>query len=323
MIMKLPCAVTRDLLPLYTENMVEQETKELIKAHLAECDDCQRKLSELKKPTEIPVETAKPLQNLKKQLRKKRLLAAALAALCVFIGVYTYFFRIIDIRMLPWQDGLVEVVRVERDQTEAIAAAESDTNTGDAVAPAPTLAPAAAQHAGEALVLKVNGIVNGVDEHIVEDDDGTQTLIFQALSTNQHSGGLAQSYYEYTIIPVPDRVIYGLQQPQKLLWGKPINGGVEILPRLALAYYLLIALIAAGVCGLIWFFLRKRKYSPMLRQLFFAPVSYLLSHLLLKGLKTTSFFMERDFLSIFIVALAVYALLTIAWQMFLARRKEA
>ena len=32
--MKLPCAVTRDLLPLYAENMVEQETKVLIEEHL-------------------------------------------------------------------------------------------------------------------------------------------------------------------------------------------------------------------------------------------------------------------------------------------------
>ena len=45
--MKLPCAVTRDLLPLYAENMVEQETKVLIEEHLNECDDCKKKLSEM------------------------------------------------------------------------------------------------------------------------------------------------------------------------------------------------------------------------------------------------------------------------------------
>ena len=45
--MKLSCAVTRDLLPLYAENMVEQETKVLIEEHLNECDDCKKKLSEM------------------------------------------------------------------------------------------------------------------------------------------------------------------------------------------------------------------------------------------------------------------------------------
>lgn len=320
--MKLPCAVTRDLLPLYEENLVEEETKSLIEEHLAECGDCRKKLSEMKAPSQDPVDTARPLQNLKKQLRKKRLYAAALAALCVFIGVYTYFFRVIAIRMIPWQDGLVEVTGVKALHPGNNGAADLDTEAG-APAPSPTVKPDAAKPADEELVLKVNGIVNGFHEHIVVDDDGTQTLILQALSTHRQGGGLSQSSYQYTVTPVPDRVIYGLRQPQQLLWGTPMQGGVEILPRLALGYYLTIALAAAGVCGLLWGLLRKRERSWIPRQLFFAPVSYCLSHLLLKGIDTTSFSMEQDFLSILLVALAVYALLTIVWQMLLARRNEA
>ena len=304
--MKLPCAVARDLLPLYAEDMVEQETKTLMDEHLKACDDCRRRLSEMNVPAEPPVDTAKPLQNLKKQLRRKRLYAAALAALCVFVGVYTYFFRVMAIELIPWQDGLIEVVGVKAFHPNGGA------DEGDA-----------AKRADEGLVLKVNSIVNGFEEHIVLDDDGTQTLLIQALSTNQASDRLAQSYYESNIFPVPDRLIYGLEQPQTLLWGTPMKGGVEILPRLALAYYLLMAIAAAGVCGLIWMMLRKRKSSWIPRQLFFAPVAYIVSHLLLKGFKTTSFSMEQDFLSILLVALAVYALLTIAWQMFLTRKREA
>ncbi len=304
--MKLPCAVARDLLPLYAEDMVEQETKTLMDEHLKACDDCRRRLSEMNVPAETPVDTAKPLQNLKKQLRRKRLYAAALAALCVFVGVYTYFFRFMAIQLIPWQDGLVEVVGVKASHPDAGA------DEGDA-----------AKRTDEGLVLKVNSIVNGFEEHIVLDDDGTQTLLIQALSTNQASNRLAQSYYESNIFPVPDRLIYGLEQPQTLLWGTPMKGGAEILPRLALAYYLLMALAAAGVCGLIWMILRKRKHCWIPRQLFFAPVAYIVSHLLLKGFKTTSFSMEQDILSILLIALAVYALLTIAWQMLLTRRREA
>ena len=321
--MKLPCAVTRDLLPLYAENMVEQETRVLIKEHLDECADCRAKLSEMNVPAENPVDTVKPLQNLKRQIRKKRLYAAALAALIVFVGVYTYFFRTMAIQLVPWQDGLIEIVGVKTYQPEDVVVDERDTETSESVTPSPTTAPYTAKHTDEGLVLNVNSIVNGFQEHIVVDDDGTHTLFIQALSTNQHSDNLAQSYYESTIFPVPDRLIYGLEQPQTLLWGTPMKGGVEILPRLALAYYLMIALVAAGVCGLTWGILRNWTYSWILRQLFFAPVSYILSHLLLKGMKTTSFFMDRDLLSILLVALAIYALLTIAWQMFLTRRKEA
>ena len=320
--MKLPCAVTRDLLPLYAENMVEQETKALIEEHLNECADCRKKLSAMNAPPEKPVDTVRPLQNLKKQIRKKRLYAAALAALIVFVGVFTYFFRTTAIQLIPWQDGLIEVVGVKADHSEDNVN-ERDTETGESVVHSPTIAPYTAKPTDEGLVLNVNSIVNGFEEHIVVDDDGTHTLFIQALNTNQHSDHLAQSYYESTIFPVPDRLIYGLEQPQTLLWGTPMKGGVEILPRLALAYYLMIALVAAGICGLIWGILRNWTYSWVLRQLFFAPISYILSHLLLKGMKTTSFFMERDLLSILLVALAVYTLITIAWQMLLMRRKEA
>lgn len=321
--MKLPCTVTRDLLPLYAENMVEQETKVLVKEHLDECDDCRKKLSEMSVPLEKTVDTARPLRNLKKQIRIKRLYTAALAALVVFIGVYTYFFHETAIQTIPWQDGLVEVVEIEAYSPEYVDTDEHNTAAEQSVVPVPTSVPSITENIDKVLVLKVNSIVNGINEHNVVEDDGTRTLIIQALSTNHHSGNLAQSYYEYSsIFPVPDRVMYGLQQPQQLLWGSPMNGDVEILPRLALTYYILIAVVAAGVCGLIWALVRKWKYSWILRQSFFAPLSYILSHLLLKGIKTTSFDLEHDLFSIFLVALAIYALFTIAWQVFITQRKS-
>ena len=270
--MKIPCSVVRDLLPLYAEEMIEEETRTLVDEHLEECSEC--RINNFP-----PLYTTKPFKS--KTLK--------LSPLAVRLLGCTYFF------LIPWQDGLIEVVGVKAFHPNAGA------DEGDA-----------AKRADEGLVLKVNSIVNGFEEHIVLDDDGTQTLLIQALSTNQASDRLAQSYYESNIFPVPDRLIYGLEQPQTLLWGTPMKGGVEILPRLALAYYLLMALAAAGVCGLIWMLLRKRKSSWIPRQLFFAPVAYIASHLLLKGFKTTSFSMEQDFLSILLVALAVYALLTIA-----------
>jgi hypothetical protein len=173
------------------------------------------------------------------------------------------------------------------------------------------------------LILKVSSFINGFEEHVVVEDDGTTTVIMQAFSTNQGSNHQTQSYYESTYYPVPDRLIYGFEQRQVLLWGIPLNGGTVVLPRLALGYYLLIAAALAGLFGLLWGIFRKWDYSWILRQLFFAPVSYILSHLLLKGIKTTSCFMEHDFLSILLMALAVYALLSVAWQIFLNRKKGA
>lgn len=103
--------------------------------------------------------------------------------------------------------------------------------------------------------------------------------------------------------------------------GGPLNGGVIVLPRLTLGYYMIAAAGAAVVLGAVWFFLRNREKSWIPRQLFFIPVSYVISHFLIKGTRTVSFFMERDFLSIVLVTIALYALFSLVWQIWLQRRK--
>ena len=183
--MKLPCAVTRDLLPLYAENMVEPETKNLIEQHLTECADCQKKLSEIETLAEPGVETAKPLQTIKKEIRKRRWYAAIMAALCVFIGVYTYFFHATDMKYVPWQDGLIEVARVETIHPEEYGSADGVAPENNGAAPKPTVAPDAAKDSVDALVLNVSSLINGFEEHTIIEDDGTTTVLMQAVSANQ------------------------------------------------------------------------------------------------------------------------------------------
>ena len=307
--MKLPCAVTRDLLPLYAEEMVEPETKDLIEQHLTGCPACRKKLSELSTDTVPPVETVKPLQSLKKEIRKRRRYAAVIAALCVFIAVFTFFYHENNMRLVPWEEGLIEVKGIETRPRNEVYGEEGT-------------APDESQDAAvDVLVLRTDSRINGWHESMFEDDDGTRTTILQGWTSN--SRNVAREYNEETICPVPDRLIYEGSNQQKLLWGEPLNGGVETLPRLALGYYVIMAAVLTLVSGIIWFLLRSGDKSRIVRQIFFAPVSYLAAHFLIKGCHTESFFMERDFISILLLTAALYALLSLAWQLLLQRRKEA
>lgn len=305
--MRLPCAVTRDLLPLYAEKMVEQETKELIERHLTDCQACRQKLSELNTDTGAPVETVKPLQSLKKQIRKRRWYAAAIAALCVFIAVFTYFYHENDMRLVPWEDGLIEVKGIE--------ARPYDEVFGEDAVPSESQ-----DDAIDVLVLRADSRINGTHETMFRDGDGTTTLVLQGWTS--HSRSLAKENNEMIFCPIPDRLIYEGGNEQALLWGKPLDGGVETLPRLALGYYAIMALVFASVFGIIWFFLRNNEKSWMVRQIFFVPLSYLAAHLLIKGFRTASFFMERDFISILLLTAAFYVLLSLVWQVLLQRKKE-
>lgn len=277
--MNLPCAVVRDLLPTYAENMVEIETAEYIKEHLAACPDCRKKLEGLAEES-APVETAAPLQSIKKQLRIRRLRAAALAALAVFIVLFTYYFRQDSPHPIPWKDGLVTVVNAENDR----------------------------------LTLRVDSRITRIESQTLTIEDGSEILVVQGMGLpSQQNRPMSGEYNELVYLPVPDRVIYGYQQPQQLLWGEPMQGGIEVLPRLVLGYYLLIAAAAALVLGLLWLGLRKSQYSSVIRQLFFVPLAYLLAQLLLKGTETISFTLPTDLVMILLAAAALYGLMTLGW----------
>ena len=48
--MKIPCAVIRDLLPLYAEDLASEESKQVVDEHLADCPDCRARLETLRQP---------------------------------------------------------------------------------------------------------------------------------------------------------------------------------------------------------------------------------------------------------------------------------
>ncbi|MBQ9197532.1 MAG: hypothetical protein IJ157_09890, partial [Clostridia bacterium] len=152
---------------------------------------------------------------------------------------------------------------------------------------------------------------------------GTVTVLLQGFgrrSSFEQPAPLSEG--EMVFYPVPDRLIYGFESPQALLWGEPLNGGVEVLPRLALAFYAILAVALCLVAGLLWFIFRKKPWSAILRQVFFAPVSYLAAHALILGRRTATFSLLRDFGGVLLLAAALYALLTLLWPVWLQHKKE-
>ncbi|MBQ9008546.1 MAG: zf-HC2 domain-containing protein [Clostridia bacterium] len=295
--MKLPCAIVRDLLPLYAENLTEEETRKMVDEHLAGCSECRRKLGEIDTEVTGTVESAKPLRTLKGEIRKRRLYAVVLAALCVFVAVYTVFYHLNEWKPMPWTEGLVRVKGTEERPYEG-----QDGTT-------------------EVLVVQMDGRINGIRETRFREDDGTETVVLQGWTSKAREKETGD-YNELILRPVPDRLLYDAGEQQQLLWGEPGNGGGKNLPRLALGYYLFMAVALAVVSGILWLAFRNHAKSRIIRQIFFLPLSYLAAHVLIRGTVLKSDFMERDLFSILLLTVILYALLSLAWQVFLQRRKE-
>jgi predicted anti-sigma-YlaC factor YlaD len=52
---KISCNIIGDLLPLYVDGAVSEDTKKLVEEHLAECADCKKAAEEMGKELVLPV----------------------------------------------------------------------------------------------------------------------------------------------------------------------------------------------------------------------------------------------------------------------------
>ncbi len=116
--MKNECSVVRDILPLYLENMVSEETAESIKEHLESCPECAAEFEAVKSgkkmekvgremPTDFEAEVLRSIKSIRAKFRKKVLrvggvIAAILAAVLITGSVLLHLFpvyRIVDISL--------------------------------------------------------------------------------------------------------------------------------------------------------------------------------------------------------------------------------
>lgn len=82
--MNITCDIIRDLLPLYAEDLVSEDSKRLVDEHLCQCDPCMKQLAIMKKvqtlPLDVEVESLKRIVN---NIRRRRILAIMTALLFV------------------------------------------------------------------------------------------------------------------------------------------------------------------------------------------------------------------------------------------------
>lgn len=108
------CEVIRDLLPLYEDGAVSQETEALVRRHLADCPACREELRKMRTPISVPPEEDKELwerfeARRAKQRRKRRIgIACALSLLAAAVAFCFWYTR-----PQTWAEITGEDVRVD------------------------------------------------------------------------------------------------------------------------------------------------------------------------------------------------------------------
>ena len=285
---KINCAIIKDILPLYADDIVSEDTKKLVEEHLLNCHDCKKELSLLKTDLETPkvVITEKDdiafLKKLSLDIKKKRVFTAILAATISAIGVILSFAYLTAPEYLPYTQS-----------PEIITANEKNGSV--------TLS-----FIGEyELTQREQGsydisIYNTVWNEIIGITKS------QTITVNPNNEKVNTIYY-VSNAGQDDKVIYGRN---------PIsNGGVMTLPRLFLNYYFTLDLLITFVLvGFYLIFRKKEKIKDIIVKILFVPISYIFSHVMITGLNATSLFATRDFYLILLLVMPIYSLFYILYK---------
>ena len=94
---KINCNIIRDILPLYLDDVVSDETKQMVEEHLQSCASCRAEASAMKKDVILPASKtqrlaeAKVIKGIRTKIFRKKVIVSAVtvaAVLAVAAGVY-------------------------------------------------------------------------------------------------------------------------------------------------------------------------------------------------------------------------------------------
>ncbi len=331
------CSIVQDLLPLYEEDMLREETKEFVDGHLAQCAACRAELDALKADVKpVPV-SAQPLRDLKRQLRRKKLTAVLLAVTLALTLAAAGFAYLTAPQYLPYSE------------TEWTVARADGAVTAEGLADLSGV---------ESISVNLLTPVSGTEVTSTQEPDSGKTVYFitawrTPLDTwrgafdktgdapNAHSandrtqreadalqGALGKVESARTLFTLDTEncaaVYYSPNNGQDdvLLCGSR-DGGIISMPRLALGYYVLLSLALLIPLSIAFFLYRRKKAGKALGHLALIPACYLTGHLLVKGFVTTSYQMQRDFSLIVLTGALLYAAILLAGDLLRQRRAAA
>ena len=330
------CSIVQDLLPLYAEDMLREETKEFVDAHLAQCAPCRAELAALKADVPSAPVNAQPLRSLKKQLRRKKFTAVLLAVTLALTLAAAGFAYLTAPQYLPYSE------------TEWTVARADGAVTAEGLADLSGV---------ESISVNLLTPVSGTEVTSTQEPDSGKTVYFitawrTPLDTwrgafdktgdapNAHSandrtqreadalqGALGKVESARTLFTLDTEncaaVYYSPNNGQDdvLLCGSR-DGGIISMPRLALGYYVLLSLALLIPLSIAFFLYRRKKAGKALGHLALIPACYLTGHLLVKGFVTTSYQMQRDFSLIVLTAALIYAAVLLAINLWRQKREK-
>lgn len=304
--MKNECSIVCDLLPLYAEDMVSEDTAEFVKGHLGNCPTCRAELEKLRKPVQpvaaqhVPDIDAEPLKRLKKALLMEKVQAILCTAAVLLALMLSGLSFLTAPEYFAYSQELVTVT--EGANGEATISFSSEITNYKLQRIADPADKQTVYHlevwtcAWDRMFSKP-----GAQDVTVKPENGHELLIYFTQFINQSSSNSAVC-------------IYGEIEPD--------SGGWMALPGLSMGYWLAINIVLLVILGVIWLNLRKKeKPRRLVERLILIPIAYMLGHLCVLGFHTLSYSEWRDAQMILAIGILFYCAMLLALSIFYSRKE--
>lgn len=304
--MKNECSIVCDLLPLYAEDMVSEDTAEFVKEHLGNCPTCRAELEKLRKRVQpvaaqhVPDIDAEPLKRLKKALLMEKVQAILCTAAVLLALMLSGLSFLTAPEYFAYSQELVTVT--EGANGEATISFSSEITNYKLQRIADPADKQTVYHlevwtcAWDRMFSKP-----GAQDVTVKPENGHELLIYFTQFINQSSSNSAVC-------------IYGEIEPD--------SGGWMALPGLSMGYWLAINIVLLVILGVIWLNLReKEKPRRLVERLILIPIAYMLGHLCVLGFHTLSYSEWRDAQMILAIGILFYCAMLLALSIFYSRKE--
>lgn len=110
---EIKCTIIQDVLPLYVDEVVSQDTKEMVDEHLQYCEKCQKEYDAMKQELYIPAENkAFQFKEISKKWRKKKVIISITSVFItaiILLGAYLSVFYYETV--IPYSEDLIKIER--------------------------------------------------------------------------------------------------------------------------------------------------------------------------------------------------------------------
>lgn len=278
--------------------MVHSDTADFVEDHLKGCEACRKEYEKVKEPqpTQKTADAA-PLLKLSRKLKVKRIQTIALTAVFL-IALFVSAFAVLDAPIyFPYAEGLVTLEPLD--------------NKG--------------------MLITFDEAVTGFNYTVYEDSDGD--LYYCDLEAwtslwdkwlSKGNGKLTETVTTRHTKPIiavyvpndgTENVCIAKYDPnaEHQIDKTVAYENTIVLPRLSLGYYLILAVAASVVLGIICFLTRKKaEVRIWVERIGLYPVAYILSHCIVAGINWTSYSLPRDFSFIVFISILLYSGLLLA-----------